>query len=236
MTRSHLSRQGEQRPSRTGNVMETKRRARSASDKQQRRERILETALAMWEQHTFASLAMAEVAVRSGLAKGTLYLYFASKEELFLGMLERLLAAWFDDLDAGLVQQPGYSPQQAAELICTTLAGQPALTRLLPIAASVLEHNIPLEAARAYNTMLLERTSASGTLLEQRMPFLAPGDGTWLLLQVYALVVGLGQMADPAPVVREVLDAPAMAPLRVDFSPAFRRALGALLQGIARNA
>ena len=55
-------------------TLPTKQRARSAADKQQRRAQILATALAMWDDHSFASFAMAEVAARSGLAKGTLYL------------------------------------------------------------------------------------------------------------------------------------------------------------------
>ncbi|GAB4206569.1 MAG: TetR/AcrR family transcriptional regulator [Roseiflexaceae bacterium] len=212
--------------------METKRRARSATDKQQRRDQILDTALAMWADHSFASVSMADVAARSGLAKGTLYLYFETKEELFLAMLGQLLDAWFDELDAGLASAEGWDAARASELICATLGQHAALTRMLPIAASILEHNISLESARAYKERLLERTAHTGAQLERRLPFLGRGDGMWLLLQIYALVVGLGQMADPAPVVRQVLEAPEMAPLRVEFGPSIRRSLTTLLQGL----
>ncbi|HEU4326587.1 MAG TPA: TetR family transcriptional regulator [Roseiflexaceae bacterium] len=212
--------------------METKRRARSATDKQQRRGQILDTALAMWADHSFASVSMADVATRSGLAKGTLYLYFETKEELFLAMLGRLLDAWFDDLDSGLAGVERWEASGAAELICAILERHTALTRMLPIAASILEHNISLESARAYKERLLERSTRTGALLEARLPFLGRGDGTWLLLQIYALVVGLGQMADPSPVVRQALEASEMAPLRVAFGPSIRRSLITLLQGL----
>lgn len=208
-----------------------RRRARSDLAKLQRREHILKTALALWQTRTFATFAMAEVAAQSGLAKGTLYLYFETKEELLLALLEAQLDAWFDSLDAGLAGGP-YDVAQAAELIGATTAGQPALARLLPIASSILEHNIPLDSARAYKTRLLTRSAHSAALLEQQLTFLAPGDGIWLLLQIYALIVGLGQMADPAPVVCAVLDDPQMAPLRVEFVSAFRRAIAALLTGL----
>ena len=216
--------------------MALKQRARSTSDKQQRRAHILDTALELWATHTFASFTMSEVAARSGLAKGTLYLYFETKEELFLALLARLLDAWFDDLDVGLGSDDAWDVAQVAALICTTLERQSALTRLLPIAASVLEHNIPFDTALVYKQQLLERATRTGALLEQRLQFLAAGDGMWLLLQVYALVVGLGQMADPAPIVRQVLDAPAMAPLRVEFGPTFRRTIRVLLHGLAAGA
>ncbi len=211
--------------------MAIKQRARSETDKQQRRSHILATALAMWADHTFASFAMSEVAARSGLAKGTLYLYFQTKEELFLALLEQELQGWFDDLDAGLQSDiPG--SLHVTDLICTILDRRSALTRLLPIAASVLEHNIPVDAARSYKAMLLDRSIRSAALLEQRLPFLDAGDGLWLLLQIYALVAGLGQMADPAPVVRDILAEPAMAPLRVSFNSAFRQSIKTMLRGL----
>ena len=213
--------------------MTQKQRARSASDKAQRREQILDAALTLWGERTFASLTMAAVAERSGLAKGTPYLYFATKEELFLALLARLLTAWFDALDAGLAADGVWGDAHAAALICAALEANPELARMLPIASSILEQNISPEAARVYKSLLLERVSRSGAQLEARLPFLRAGEGAWMLLQVYALVVGLGQMADPAPVVRAILDEPAMAPLRVDFAPMFAGALAALLRGLA---
>lgn len=208
-----------------------KQRARSDLAKLQRREHILKTALELWHTRTFATFTMAEVAAQSSLAKGTLYLYFETKEELLLALLDAQLDAWFTTLDARLAGGP-YDVAQAAELIAATTERQPALARLLPIAASILEHNIPLDSARAYKARLLSRSAHSAALLERQLAFLAPGDGIWLLLQIYALIVGLGQMADPAPVVCTVLDDPQMAPLRVDFVRAFRRAITTLLTGL----
>jgi AcrR family transcriptional regulator len=209
-----------------------KQRARSTHDKQQRREHILTTALALYARHTFASFTMAEVAAEAGLAKGTLYLYFKTKEELLLDLLEDQLNAWFNTVDARLAQADPWDVARTTALLSAALEDQPTLTRLLPIAASILEHNIPLERARAYKQQILARSQRSAALLEQRLTFLTPGDGLWLLLQIYALVAGLGQMADPAPVVRDVLADESMAPLRVSFGPAFTRAITALLQGL----
>ena len=213
--------------------MGTQQRARSEHDKQQRRQAILDAALALYGERPFAAFAMADVAAAAGLAKGTLYLYFQTKEELFLALLEQLLADWFAELGAALdAGDEPWGAARGADLICTTLERRVALTRLLPIAASVLEHNIPLATARAYKERLLAWVAESGARLERRMAFLAPGDGAWVLFQVYALAVGLGQMADPAAVAREVLADERMAPLRVEFGPAFRRALATLLRGL----
>ena len=213
-------------------TLPTRQRARSAADKQQRRAQILATALVMWDAHSVASFTMAEVAARSGLAKGTLYLYFETKEELLLALLEGLLVGWFDALDGGLAEAGLCEIAQIASLLSAVLSERPALTRLLPLAATIFEHNIPLESARAYKELLLDRSARSAAGLERCLSFLQPGEGLWLLLQLYALIVGLGQMADPAPMARRLLDEERLAPLRVAFDPAFHRSITTLLHGM----
>ena len=45
--------------------------------------RIVQAAIAVFSQAGFDAAAMSEVASQAGVAKGTVYLYFASKEQLF---------------------------------------------------------------------------------------------------------------------------------------------------------
>ncbi|HEY8600136.1 MAG TPA: hypothetical protein VIL85_16995, partial [Thermomicrobiales bacterium] len=164
------------------------------------------------------------------------YLYFATKEELFLALLEELLAGWFAAVDHALDGSPGdqerWDAVRVAQEIGGVTASRIALTRLLAIGEGILEHNISDARARAYKGMMLTRAAATGARLERRLPFLAAGEGMLVLIRVHALVIGLRQMADPAPVVREVLTLPEMAPLRVEFGPALTAALIALLIGM----
>ena len=51
-------------------------RARSAEEKNQRRDDILRAAERLWTSTTYAELSMNQVAREAKLAKGTLYLYF----------------------------------------------------------------------------------------------------------------------------------------------------------------
>lgn len=54
---------------------------------------IIEAAMALWAERGFAATRLEDVAARAGIAKGTVYLYFASKEALFEGAVrERLLS------------------------------------------------------------------------------------------------------------------------------------------------
>jgi AcrR family transcriptional regulator len=64
---------------------------------------------------------MAELAEQCGLAKGTLYLYFDSKEELFLAALELELAAWFEHLATRVFAAGRMSARDFAELVARSL-------------------------------------------------------------------------------------------------------------------
>jgi AcrR family transcriptional regulator len=56
-------------------------------DQTPKRERILGAGLSLFAHQPYQSVTMDRVAAAAGVAKGTLYLYFESKEDLYLGIL-----------------------------------------------------------------------------------------------------------------------------------------------------
>jgi len=212
-----------------------KQRARNPEDKQERRAAILAVTREVWDGTTYAGFTMADVAERASLAKGTLYLYFKTKEELLLGLLVELFSEWFDNVDARLDGAGGrFSAARLARLLCESLEARPSFTRLLGILHAILEENIEFEIALAFKTMLLDRTGRTSARIERRLPLLREGDGARLLLYLHALVVGLRQMADPAPVARRVIEERGMDAFRIDFGSALTVALVSLIEGMER--
>ena len=55
------------------------------------RDKIIQAAIQSFSQTGFDRTKVEDIAKRLGLSKGTIYLYFASKEELFLGICEYYL-------------------------------------------------------------------------------------------------------------------------------------------------
>jgi AcrR family transcriptional regulator len=216
--------------------MALKQRARREEDKQARRDAILEVAAHLLGRGQFSNITMAEVARRCGLAKGTLYLYFRSKEELFLAALEGQLAGWFDDLSRKLAQTTELDPESFGRLVAQSLAARETLTDLLAILHTVLERNIDSETALAFNQMLRDKLLASGRTLEAVLPQLGPGHGPKMLMRIHALVVGLRQMADPSPTVAEALARDDLAVLRVDFEAELACTIRDLLRGMQTRA
>jgi AcrR family transcriptional regulator len=216
--------------------MPTTKRARSPEAKGRRRVAILDVALAKFERSDLSGITMTEIAASVGVAKGTLYLYFRTKEEVFLAALERLLDEWFDEVDAALDASTGRLPAAGlADLFSTSLAGRPTLCRLLGLLGNVLEPKVEHDSALRFKWRVAGRLTATGSQLERRTVFLRPGDGARVVRQLHALVIGLQQQAEPAPVVRRILEAPGLEALRVDFDREFRSAARALLIGLERT-
>ena len=105
-------------------------RARSRDEKRERRHEILGATAALFLETPYDRVTMAEVARRCGLAKGTLYLYFRTKEELFLALAERDLELFFAEVNGrvGNARPPGpepYDPVAADVLGSEALATPP---------------------------------------------------------------------------------------------------------------
>ncbi|MEQ9689217.1 MAG: TetR/AcrR family transcriptional regulator, partial [Bauldia litoralis] len=110
------------------------RRARTADQKQDRRAAILVAAIACTRESGFDGVTMSGLAKRAGLAKGTLYLYFETREEVFLALYLDALAAWaarIAGFGAGAV-----TPLAAADALAVARAAEPADVHGGSVAAS----------------------------------------------------------------------------------------------------
>lgn len=81
-------------------LTENRKRARSEGEKALRKAAILAAARAMIADGGFDAVTMSALAKRAGLAKGTLYLYVRSKEELFLALFVDEIDALVDRVEA----------------------------------------------------------------------------------------------------------------------------------------
>src|SRR5437773_1594891 len=133
--------------------MDGRQRATSEVQKEIRRQAILETAWAQLTTRPYAAILMAQIAEAAGLAKGTLYLYFPTKEALFLAVLEERLGEWFGVVNADLPAAGTATAEALAELISRTLADRPGLIHLLGLLHSILETNVEIERILAFKRM-----------------------------------------------------------------------------------
>jgi AcrR family transcriptional regulator len=90
-------------------VVAINQRARTAEQKAQRRNAVLEAAEKFFLEVGYEAFSMSNLAKNIGIAKGTLYLYFETREEIFLTVYEQSLVRWsdifIDELDETITSQ-----------------------------------------------------------------------------------------------------------------------------------
>lgn len=208
-------------------------------DKEARRDAILAAARTLFLAHGGGLPSAARIADAAGLAKGTIYLYFRTKEEIFAALLIGEWRGLLDEVDAA------FAPASAAtgggtveDLVAAFLDRyvryfdrRPELLPLDALGYAVLEKNLGPDELRAFKRAFVERLSAAGAVVEGRLG-LPGGRGLQLLMRTYALTRGLWQALDYPEHLTALMAEPALAPMR----PAFRDELVAALAEYWRGA
>jgi len=207
-------------------------RAVNEEDKQERRCAILAAAEKLFARLGRPVVSVAEVAERAGVAKGTVYLYFRTKEEIFLALHEQWMGRLFDAFDSLF---EGESRRLTGPIIGREMArcllAEPHALVLASSCHSVMETHIEIDAAHAFKRMLAGRLMGSGERIERRFPRLARGTGARLLVRAYATTIGLWQLMDTSSRWRKIEDAPGMEVFKAQFPVELEAALVALWRG-----
>ena len=150
-------------------VIAFNKRARSAEQKELRRLAVLKAAEAYFHEVGYEAFSMAQLAKKTGVAKGTLYLYFNTREELFLTLYEQSLIRWSQAFIANLSASMT-SKAYAQALYLTAIADGTFLPLLIRL-EHLIEHNVAIprliESKRAFIRqvkIIADPTSTSLTL------------------------------------------------------------------------
>ena len=213
-----------------------KQRATNEEDKLEKRQVILNAAMQMFKNTSYSEVTMAAVALKAKLAKGTLFLYFPTKEEMFLALMEEQLIEWFDTVDFELDSLKAKSSiSKIASLVADSLQERIEFTRLLAIHSTILEQNVSYESIFKHKQIILQKLAGTGARLERSLPFLKTGEGAHVILQCQALVVGLWHLTDPSPIAHKVIEKEGLSAFDLDFNSEFQNILTSLLYGIEQQ-
>ena len=154
-------------------VVAINRRARSAEQKALRRQAVLEAAETYFLEVGYEAFSMTQLAKKTGIVKGTLYLYFKTREELFLTLYEQSLIRWSQVFIRSLSDSMT-SKAYAQALYNTALADGTFLPLLIRL-EHVIEHNVAIprliESKRMFIRqveVVAEPTSTSLKLSEEQ--------------------------------------------------------------------
>jgi AcrR family transcriptional regulator len=207
-------------------------RAVQAEDKAARRAAILDAAEALLAEDSENFASVAQVAEAAGLAKGTVYLYFGTKEEIIMAVHERHSLTLFDHIDAMFADTgTPLTVERSIESFCDFVRATPLYLQLGGFCHLTMERNINVEVVYQFRLQISARLQKAGAMLEKRFPALPPLGGMHLLHDTYAFALGAWQLAEPSKVEHEMNMRPGMEYFRRDFYQDLRRGLLALWRG-----
>jgi AcrR family transcriptional regulator len=109
---------------------------------------LLRAAGRVFAEHGYHQATLEAVAAGAGVSKGALFHYFPSKEQLFLALLEDLLAAGIRDIDA-VVAERGSESRDLGAAVETFLRRINSDPRWLPLLLEFLAYGSRNPAAKA---------------------------------------------------------------------------------------
>lgn len=211
------------------------RRARAPEDKSERRAVILRAAEALLHRDPSATFSVGEIARRAGLAKGTVYLYFGSREEMLLAVHDAQMGELFDALERAL-SRPKVGADAAARAVIGFLRHHPEFFRLSTSCHGALEDSLSAGVARCHRELVATRLASIGRRIEILHPGMRAGEGATLLKNSYALMLGLWQLAaSPLRVMGAAPGEQEPAALRINFEAQLSVALKDLWNAAVRR-
>jgi AcrR family transcriptional regulator len=213
-------------------VSQLKKRAVAPEDKTARRAAIVRAAEELSSRG--AAFSMDQLARRAGVAKGTVYLYFGTREEVLLAVHEKQSHELFDVVERALAA----AAPTGESLVRSGLRYLRAHPEFYPLAANcrgMLDTNVSTEVAFAFKDRIARRLAVLGTRIEALYTGLGAGEGAALLMNSYALILGLWQLADVPVSLRAIMHRPEMQIFRIDLERQLSAALLDLWDAAARR-
>ncbi|MBR2562078.1 MAG: TetR family transcriptional regulator [Eubacterium sp.] len=107
----------------------------------QKREEIINACEQLYQTMSFREITLKEIGNITSFSRPTIYNYFETKEEIFLGLFQREYDRWNEDLTAILNGNDQLTKKELADHIAGSLAGRPQLLKLLSMNNFDMEAN-----------------------------------------------------------------------------------------------
>lgn len=208
-------------------------RARSPEHKQQRARELVESARQLASERGVRAVTLTAIATSAGVHPSAVRRYFASREEILLGLAAEGWTEWADAVAAALDGAHDLDPEALADLLVASLAERPLFCDLLTHATLTLEYDVPTETARAYKLgahAALDRVSRAIAAACPRFP---DDEALDFLHATTALAASLWHISHPPRGLARLYDEdPELGHTAIEFAPVLRRWTLALDRGL----
>jgi len=170
-----------------------KQRARSRQDKAARRNLILNTAEKLYLEDPSGLPSIGQIAQESGLARGTFYLYFKTKESIFLEILQRKYEIWFNFVSPTIKEKSKINNfEELFQVLFAPIVQDKIFLNLGCITQTIIEENISEDRMLQFKNFLGKNLLNLSTALAKALDK-STKETLTNLLHTYSAIMGLWQ-------------------------------------------
>lgn len=171
----------------------------SEQEKKQREEMIIEQAFLMFETMDFAEITMSALAKKCNLAKGTLFVYFPTKETLFAKLLYKEYSEWGIHELGELRSHQSFTVESYKKFIMDQtrylIRERMRMIRLVAMKRSIIHQNIAPEILANEIDGLDKTIHLLSQMTERKLKFFNEDKIYHLYMMRHVIIIGVYELA-----------------------------------------
>jgi AcrR family transcriptional regulator len=208
-------------------------RAVLETDKESRYQDFLAAGSRLFSVRDYEDISVSAICQDAGLAKGTFYLYFDTKEDIFLELTLSQMKTWNEEINPALINLgTNPTPEQFAKVLSESFRSLPQLPRLLQMLHAILERNASEEAILKFKSVLAEKNEVQFGIVSRMYPQLPSEKIQLFMLFCQVTLIGTWQFANPPPRVRTIIEENGFERLLFDYETALFSQVSVFLAGL----
>ena len=157
----------------------------------QKREEIINACEKLYQTMSFREITLKEIGSITSFSRPTIYNYFETKEEIFLGLFQREYDRWNEDLNDILSGNERLTKKELADRIANSLAGREQLLKLLSMNNYDMDANSRQELLTAFKQSYGRSMHLMCILLEKFCPDMSVTDIQNFLYTFFPFMFGI---------------------------------------------
>lgn len=208
-------------------------RARSDSQKSQRRGALLDAASRLLYRLPIDEISLNAIAREANISKANVYRYFESREDLFLQLTLEALGKWREVLLKRLRRLEGANDANSiADVLVSTTLENEIFSRLISVLTTVFERNVSTDVVVKFKQSFFKDLQLVFDAVGCVLTDLNENQVKHLMGVTYFQIVGLWPASHPVPEVEVALNLPELSHFRVDFEQSLRRTIIVTIAGL----
>ena len=156
-----------------------------------KREEIINACEQLYQTMSFREITLKEIGNITSFSRPTIYNYFETKEEIFLGLFQREYDRWNEDLTAILNGNDQLTKKELADRVANSLAGREQLLKLLSMNNYDMEANSRQELLNTFKQSYGRSMHLMCMLLEKFCPDMSVTEIQNFIYTFYPFMFGI---------------------------------------------